>query len=334
MSENYEPQVTEQAPDEPSEHRQLHDFRSVFFGPEGLRAGWGLALFLLLRELLKSCIYPLLLLFFPLRSRQNGLFLPQNLVVSESAALLCVVIATVVMGRIENRPMADFGAGGPHRLRNFLAGLGWGFALLSLLVLILHATGKLMFDGLQLHGTTALYYGAVWLVGFVLVGLFEESLSRGYTQATLARGMGGLFRRLGSPRSDAAGFWTAALLTSFGFAFGHLDNTGESPIGLIAAGLIGLVFCLSLWRTGSLWWAIGFHASWDWAQSFLYGVADSGTMAQGHLLATHPVGRSILSGGSTGPEGSVFVIPIAALSAVVILITLPSRRIQIARGEQ
>jgi uncharacterized protein len=334
LSETQEPAATEDQPAKPPEHPQTYDLRSAFFGPEGLRAGWGLALFLLLRELLKSCIYPLIFRFFPLPSRQYGLFLPQNLLVSESAALLCVVIATVVMGRIENRPMADFGAGGPHRLRHLLAGLGWGFALLSVLILILYATGRLMFVGLQLHGTRALYYGAVWLAGFLLVGLFEEGLSRGYTQATLARGMGGLFRRLGSRRSDAAGFWTAALLTSFGFGFGHLDNTGESPVGLIAAGLIGLVFCLSLWRTGSLWWAIGFHASWDWAQSFLYGVADSGTMAQGHLVATHPVGRSILSGGATGPEGSLFVIPIAALSAVVILITLPSRRIQVARGEQ
>jgi hypothetical protein len=74
----------------------------------------------------------------------------------------------------------------------------------------------------------------------------------------------------------------------------------------VAAGLAGLVFCFALYRTGSLWWAIGIHAAWDWSQSFLYGVADSGLMAEGHLFATHPVGKPILSGGLTGPEGSVF----------------------------
>jgi uncharacterized protein len=31
----------------------------------------------------------------------------------------------------------------------------------------------------------------------------------------------------------------------------------------------GLLFCLSLRRTGSLWWAVGFHAAWDWGQTLL-----------------------------------------------------------------
>lgn len=85
----------------------------------------------------------------------------------------------------------------------------------------------------------------------------------------------------------------------------------------------GTVFCLSLWRTGSLWWAIGFHASWDWAQSFLYGVADSGLIVQHHLLATHPVGKPILSGGATGPEGSIFILPVMAVVSCIIIFTLP-----------
>src|SRR5208282_1390693 len=102
------------------------------------------------------------------------------------------------------------------------------------------------------------------------------------------------------------------------FGLGHGKNPGESPIGLLGAGLVSLVFCFSLWRTGSLWWAIGFHASWDWAQSFLYGVADSGWMAEHHLLATHPVGKPILSGGATGPEGSIFVLVILGLITLII----------------
>jgi membrane protease YdiL (CAAX protease family) len=90
--------------------------------------------------------------------------------------------------------------------------------------------------------------------------------------------------------------------------------------------LVSLVFCLSLWRTGSLWWAIGFHAAWDWAESFLYGVADSGVMIQDHFRSTHPLGSPILSGGLTGPEGSIYILPILGLTAVVILLTLPDAR--------
>jgi hypothetical protein len=84
-----------------------------------------------------------------------------------------------------------------------------------------------------------------------------------------------------------------------------------------------MMFCLVLWRTGSLWWAIGFHTTWDWGQSFLYGVADSGIMVQHHLLATHPVGKPLLSGGTTGPEGSIVILPIIILIVAVIVFTLP-----------
>jgi membrane protease YdiL (CAAX protease family) len=128
-----------------------------------------------------------------------------------------------------------------------------------------------------------------------------------------------------TPQSPALGFWTAAIMFSILFGLGHGSNPGESPIGLLSAGLAGLVFCFSLWRTGSLWWAIGFHASWDWGQSFLYGVADSGLMAQHHLLATHPVGKVVLSGGATGPEGSIAILGVFVVIAVIIVFTLPRR---------
>jgi uncharacterized protein len=49
-------------------------------------------------------------------------------------------------------------------------------------------------------------------------------------------------------------------------------------------------------------------------------------MVQHHLLATHPVGKPILSGGSTGPEGSIFVILVLVIIAVIIATTLPKRQ--------
>lgn len=184
-----------------------------------------------------------------------------------------------------------------------------------------------MIDSRLLFGNDIVRYGAIWLLGFVLVGLFEEYLTRGYVQYTLTRGLAGLYEWIFKTRhSVALGFWTAALLMSLLFGLGHGSNPGESPIGLLSAGLAGFVFCFSLWRTGSLWWAIGFHATWDWSQSFLYGVADSGMMVQHHLLATHAVGKPILSGGTTGPEGSVFILAIFVLIALIIFFTLRHTR--------
>ncbi len=244
--------------------------------------------------------------------------------IAESIPFVITVLVTWVMSKIERRPNSVYGFGGTRKVTYFFAGLAWGVTCLSLLIATLWKTGLLVIDGRVLHGSAILRYGAIWLLGFLLVGLFEEYLTRGYLQYTLTRGLAGIYGWAFKTRHNKAlGFWTAAIIFSLLFGLGHGKNPGESPIGLLSAGLAAMVFCFSLWRTGSLWWAIGFHTSWDWGQSFLYGVADSGTMVQHHLLATHPVGKPILSGGTTGPEGSIFILVVLALASFIIILTLP-----------
>jgi len=58
-------------------------------------------------------------------------------------------------------------------------------------------------------------------------------------------------------------------------------------------------------------------------ESFLYGVADSGLMIQHHFVATHAHGAPLMSGGATGPEGSILVLPILALVSGIVVFTLP-----------
>ena len=338
-------------------------FREVFVGRDGLRAGWSLLIYIAMVAVLLIGTGNLIrVLRHHITSRSPSVAaqasnpsapMPINtLLIAEGISLFGVVVATWVMGKIERRRVSTFGLGGRRGAFNFLSGLAWGVAMLSALVFVLRATGLLVFDARDLYGGSAWRYGAVWFSGFLMVALFEEYGFRGYLQFTLARGINGIYDWLrsfgthGTERSEAglvtlelpettqnaAGFWIAAVLISFGFGLIHHTNAGESPIGLLSAGLVSIVFCLSLWRTGSLWWAIGFHAAWDWAQSFLYGVSDSGLMVQNHLFNTHPVGSPILSGGLTGPEGSVFVLLILVLTSIVILLTLPNTRHNPAAG--
>lgn len=298
----------------------------LFFGPDGLRSGWSLLIYIVL---LYGLFYAARIVSHALHHGPRGVISigvreqsPHDLLLGEAIPFLLISLAAWIMSRIERRPVGEYGLGGPRKIMHFLQGLGWGAAFLSLLVFILHTTGLLVFDRRLLFGTAPLHYALIWFVGFFLVGIFEEYFLRGYLQFTLTRTLTALWEPFQPAHSQRLGFWSAALLLSILFGLGHGHNPGESPIGLLAAGLAGLVFCLSLWRTGSLWWAIGFHAAWDWAQSFVYGVADSGLMVQHHLFATHPVGRPIFSGGATGPEGSLAIVPVLALVAAVILLTL------------
>jgi uncharacterized protein len=318
---------------EPSGRAQLSPsgpslLHKIFIGPDGLRAGWSLLIFVVvLGVLLQGVMF--------LGHKTNALpkgvptgeLAPSFGIFAEALPFLMTLIATWIMSRIEKRPNSIYGLGGHRALPNFLNGLTWGVTCLSLLVFTLWKTGLLVFDRELLFGAGALRYGAIWLFVFLMVGFLEEYLTRGYILFTLTRGFAGIYFWLfKTSDSRAFGFWTAAILLSILFGLGHRQNHGESPIGLLSAGSAGLVFCLSLWRTGSLWWAIGFHASWDWAQSFLYGVADSGLMVQHHLLATHPLGKPLMSGGATGPEGSIYILPVLALVSCIVIFTLPRAR--------
>ncbi len=279
------------------------DLQWVFLGPQGLRAGWGILLFAAIWFVLSIgaqwVLRPLV------HWNPNAAVPPATGCIVELAQFIPAVIATWLLSIIERRPLLAYGFQGRARLLRFVFGLAWGFAAISGLVLALWKTGHLVLGRGSLGAGAALEDAAVWGVVFLLAGFFEESLFRGYVQFTLTRGIG---------------FWWGALLFASMFGFMHRTNPGESPVGLASVVGVGLVFCLSLWYTGSLWWAVGFHAAWDWGQSYFYGTADSGMVAQGHLLQGHPVGSILWSGGTTGPEGSVLVIVALLLMALAMVL--------------
>lgn len=306
------------------------NLRRLFFGTEGLRAGWSLLLYGILVFLV------VLLLSFAIKHSHIVPKAPKGnvdtpfyaVVIGESLQVLAYLIPAFILSRIEHRPFTLYGLATRRLLPDLLAGLLTGLLALSALVGTLLATHTIAFSGLALHGPSALAYAFKWLLAFFLVGLAEEFLFRGYLQFTLARGIVGLTRALSPGNRHAAliGFLAAAFLFSIVFfAVAHLGNPGENHFGIAAVSLAGAVFAFSLYRTGSLWWAIGFHTAWDWAQSYLYGTPDSGAHVVGHLLASHPLGRPWLSGGQAGPEGSLLVIPTLLLVALVIHLTLPKR---------
>jgi membrane protease YdiL (CAAX protease family) len=267
----------------------------IFIGENGLRAGWSVLIFIAIFSALEMLYGVTVGHFFRSHMDMNAPLGPGIAILQEAVQLLLVLVATVIMTQIERRKIVVYGYSGSARFSRFVYGLLWGIIAISVLVGTLWKAHLLAFDGSPLSGLSAWKYAAAWAFFFLIVGLLEESLLRGYLQYTLTRGIG---------------FWWSALLLSALFGLVHKGNVGESPVGLFSAGAVGLVFCLSLWYTGSLWWAIGFHAAWDWGQTYVYGTSDSGMMAKGHFLSGHPTGPLLWTGGATGPEGSLWIVPL------------------------
>jgi membrane protease YdiL (CAAX protease family) len=268
----------------------------LFIGPNGLRAGWRLLLFLLIAGIIGFLLSGLL----PDAAHDLA---PWSFIRGEGIGFLSVVLAAAAMARIERRSFADYalplrGAFGAR----FWFGALWGFAALSTLLLAIRAGRGFSLGTVALGGTQLAEYATLWAIAFLLVGLLEEFLVRGYALYTLTTGMG---------------FWPSAVLLSVVFGAGHLRHPNESWAGGLAAALIGLFCCFTVRRTGNLWFAIGLHAMWDYSESFLYSVPDSGVMVEGYLLNSSFHGPSWLTGGSVGPEGSALVFVVIAVMFVV-----------------
>jgi membrane protease YdiL (CAAX protease family) len=215
---------------------------------------------------------------------------PQVVLLSEGGSFLIVLLASWIMARGERRELADYGLPWQTAFhRGFWQGAAIGFAGISALLVAMGVAGVFHVESVALHGAEMLKYAFLWGVVFLAVALFEEFCFRGYALFTLTTG---------------SGFWPAALASSLLFGYVHHGNPGETWLGAFNAGLVGLLFCLMLRRTGDLWMAIGFHGAWDWGESYFYGVPDSGQLVSGHLLNVGFSGPRWLSGGSVGPEGS------------------------------
>ena len=285
----------------------------IFFNDVELRAGWRLLIFYSVLTALTFGITFTIRFLLRLGPQQNLRldFSPGLFIAFDGANLVLLLAAAAVMARLESRKLRYYGLPLQAALRgNFWLGCVWGFAAISALLLVLRVNHNFYFGAPELRGWHAAQYAFLWGVAFLMVALSEEFMVRGYPQFTLTTGLG---------------FWPSAVLLSLLFAFIHRDNPGETMFGLFQIVLIALFFCLTLWRTGTLWFAVGFHTAWDWAQSFFYGTPDSGLVAKGHLLHSSFYGSKWLTGGTVGPEGSVLTAPLLLLVGVLFYLAHPKR---------
>jgi len=273
-----------------------------------VRAGWRLVFYVILMVIPARGIGALLA-YLKLLPTQTGTMTPGVQMLNEGVIAIVIVGAAVIMARLERRPFGMYGLPRSDRAgKQVMAGAVWGLVLVSAIIGSIALLHGYDFGQLALTEPAILEYGGAWLVGFALVGLVEEFMFRGYSQFTLASGIG---------------FWPAATLLSAAFGAAHLGNPGERGIGALMVFVTAMFFCLTLRRTGSLWFAVGAHATFDWGETFLYSVPNSGLVATGHLSASSLHGATWLTGGTVGPEGSVFSFAGLGLSIVLFALFYP-----------
>ncbi|HJW99185.1 MAG TPA: type II CAAX endopeptidase family protein [Terriglobales bacterium] len=279
----------------------------VFFNDRGLRAGWRLLIWLF------TCVafaYALQNIYVPLRRH-----VPHHLVAQFGQLLFVIALlgGNMVMAKLERRSSLSYGFADQRWAPHFFFGVLIGWLSLTLMLGGMDIAHHFAFGAQYMHGPALAMAAVINALSFLFaVALFEELLFRSYALYTLA---------------DGIGFWPASILLSLLFAAAHISNSGEAKVGIIAVAFFGMMLCFSVWRTGSLLWAIGFHFMWDYSESFLYGVPDSGMVSPEHLLSAKFAGPAWITGGTVGPEGSWFIFLVLAAITLVIHFTYPKPRV-------
>lgn len=143
------------------------------------------------------------------------------------------------------------------------------------------------------------------LVGTLVAGfggaLAEEVAMRGHVFQNLAEN---------GPR------WRAALITGVIFAVLHAHVTGFGVGAFVSFVVFTAFLVLTRLITGSLWLAIGFHASWNWTQDPLLGLSNLPEEAFGHALVhLEQRGPTLMVGRAPMIEGGLLAIAVLTLLA-------------------
>jgi membrane protease YdiL (CAAX protease family) len=283
---------------------------TIFHNDQGLRAGWRIVMYIVMVLIFSAAMNFALDKIFHLPKTSSPA--PGQIFLQEFLLFVLVFLPACFMAWLERRSVGDYGL--PfHSLfgKRFCQGCALGVVEVVTLMGSIAVFGGYSFGSLDLDGSGIFKWGLFWALLFAVVGLFEEFAFRGYLQFTLA---------------DGIGFWPAAWILSLGFGAAHLGNKGEGWVGAAGVAMIGLIFALALKRTGNLWLVVGWHAAFDFGETFLFSVPNSGAVFPGHLSNATLHGPTWLTGGTVGPEGSVFSFVTMAAAALFIHKTFPGRK--------
>lgn len=205
---------------------------------------------------------------------------------------------------IQKRKLRTLGFIKKGMLKEYTLGMLLGFAFFSVCVLLGVLFGGLKIEGISPEFSIGIF--VAYLLGYMVQGMTEEVLCRGYFLGSYAR---------------RYPVYAAVLANSLLFASLHLLNSGISVLAFINITLFGIFASIYFIRRGSIWGIGAFHSIWNLVQGNFYGIKVSGTPVGNTLFTTQAIaGKSMWNGGDFGMEGSL-ICTIVLTCGIIFLYT-------------
>ena len=275
--------------------------RSILIGPDGrLRLIWRAVLFYLLAYWVLPLALDPVFNFIAARAHVAADFTAANIGLQELENLIVALLCTALFARYEHRRIDSYGLPLANAFGAFTGeGLLAGVLMAGAVAAGMYFLGGMQVRGCANVGASLALAALAWAAANICVGLAEELWFRGYLLQTLGKSIG---------------FWNASIVISLLFTADHyFFKAGENIWDVITLMSLSLLLCYSVRKTGSLWFAVGFHSAFDYMQLFVIGTPNGARIPQGRLLDSSFEGPAWLTGGVLGTEASFLMYPAIAL---------------------
>lgn len=191
-----------------------------------------------------------------------------------------------------------------RRIRHSVVGIAWGFALATVMFLLVWLCGGLHIVLVKLN-TEVLIGIAYAILLFAFVATYEGLLIRGYIQGIVRRRFGVL---------------VAIIVSSISFVVLQLlvSNIEQGLVTVLSLLLFGLFLALLREVSGGLWLPMGLHFAWYFFHSFVYGFSLPDYVMDHTLFEIERRGSDYISGGQAGAIGSVIMFILFAVAMLYV----------------
>ena len=164
-----------------------------------------------------------------------------------------------------------------------------------------------------MHGDIRMYFDKFELFPFLI--LFAAVFVQSAAEEMVCRGF--IYQRV--LRTYRNKLWLAVLVNSVFFGLIHLGNDGVSAMAIVDLVVTGLLFSAMVYYFDSLWMAMAAHAGWNFTQSILAGLPNSGNVVPYSVfkLDAATARDSFFYNTAFGVEGT---IPAIAIQIVVLAV--------------
>ncbi len=223
--------------------------------------------------------------------------------------LFCTIFGTIISiiycRFVEARHLSSMGMRRRKAGLHYIQGLGVGFVMISAAALL-----SALFGITEITRCKSADIGVIGLMlgGFVIQGMSEEFIFRGY-----------LMNTLGGRHNP----WLAVIISSAAFSLAHIANPGFNLFIFFNLALFGVFAALYMIAFDDIWGACAIHSIWNFTQGSFYGISVSGTGETESIFRTVAASEAkLLTGGEFGIEGSIITTFVLIVSSILVLIKI------------